>query len=170
MEWRNPQYNAAGAIECEINHPQLGWIPFTASAGDTGARFDVAAMLAEIVADGNIAAYDGPSVAELSRATLMPLTRRQVFIMLASEGFLSEADAEQAASGNAVPAGIAAAFDAKVASGEWTAAERLAARITFLSFTQAPRLDPMVPLLVASAGTPPADEALDAWWAAYAAI
>jgi hypothetical protein len=31
MDIRNPQYNAAGSIDCEINHPVFGWIPFTAT-------------------------------------------------------------------------------------------------------------------------------------------
>lgn len=34
MEYRNPQYNASGTIDMEINHPQFGWIPFTASPDD----------------------------------------------------------------------------------------------------------------------------------------
>lgn len=34
MEFRNAIFNAAGNIDCEINHPQLGWIPFTADPAD----------------------------------------------------------------------------------------------------------------------------------------
>ena len=34
MESRTPVFTANGAIDCEINHPQFGWIPFTASADD----------------------------------------------------------------------------------------------------------------------------------------
>ena len=34
IEFRNPTYNAVGSIDCEINHSQLGWIPFTASPDD----------------------------------------------------------------------------------------------------------------------------------------
>lgn len=34
METRNPTYNARGTIDCEINHPQHGWLPFTASPDD----------------------------------------------------------------------------------------------------------------------------------------
>lgn len=34
MNIRNPTYNAFGTIDCEINHPKLGWIPFTASPDD----------------------------------------------------------------------------------------------------------------------------------------
>ena len=34
MEFRNAQYNHAGTIDCEINHPDYGWIPFTAEPND----------------------------------------------------------------------------------------------------------------------------------------
>lgn len=35
MEIRNAIYNAFGTIDCEINHPTFGWIPFTASPDDS---------------------------------------------------------------------------------------------------------------------------------------
>jgi hypothetical protein len=34
MEIRNPVFTAANAIDCEINHPIHGWIPFTAVSDD----------------------------------------------------------------------------------------------------------------------------------------
>lgn len=33
--WRNPVRNADGTIDCEIEHPDYGWIPFTASPDDS---------------------------------------------------------------------------------------------------------------------------------------
>jgi len=33
MEWRNPFFSSAGAIDCEINHHSLGWIPTTIPSG-----------------------------------------------------------------------------------------------------------------------------------------
>lgn len=35
MEYRNAKYNSVGTIDCEINHPKFGWIPFTASPDDS---------------------------------------------------------------------------------------------------------------------------------------
>jgi hypothetical protein len=35
MNFRNPQFNAFGTIDCEIEHPVFGWIPFTASPSDS---------------------------------------------------------------------------------------------------------------------------------------
>ena len=35
---RNPKYNENGTIDLEINHPTLGWIPFTADKNDSEAH------------------------------------------------------------------------------------------------------------------------------------
>lgn len=34
MEHRSAAFNGTGGIDCEINHPQHGWIPFTARGDD----------------------------------------------------------------------------------------------------------------------------------------
>jgi hypothetical protein len=34
LETRNHQFTSDGAIDCEVNHPDFGWIPFTAKADD----------------------------------------------------------------------------------------------------------------------------------------
>lgn len=34
MQIKNPVYNSQGTIDCEIEHPVYGWIPFTASPDD----------------------------------------------------------------------------------------------------------------------------------------
>jgi len=64
---RNPQYsNADGTtIDVELNHPEYGWIPFTASPDDVeqhGRDIYVAAIAGEY---GDIAPYDGPSEQEI---------------------------------------------------------------------------------------------------------
>lgn len=35
MEYRNTKRSSVKTVDCEINHPVYGWIPFTASANDT---------------------------------------------------------------------------------------------------------------------------------------
>ena len=35
MEFRNAVKTADGRVDCEINHPVYGWIPFTADQNDT---------------------------------------------------------------------------------------------------------------------------------------
>lgn len=37
MNFRNPKYTITGAIDCEYEHPTLGWIPFTAIKTDSEA-------------------------------------------------------------------------------------------------------------------------------------
>lgn len=61
MEVRDAAFNANGTIACEVNHPVLGWIPFTASAHDAEpsgrAVFDSALAL-------NPSPLVGPTLAE----------------------------------------------------------------------------------------------------------
>jgi len=38
MNYRNPIYTENGSIDCEIEHPAYGWIPFTASPDDCEAQ------------------------------------------------------------------------------------------------------------------------------------
>ena len=35
MKYRNPTFNENGTIDVEIEHPDFGWIPFTASPDDS---------------------------------------------------------------------------------------------------------------------------------------
>ena len=57
MNYRNAKHIANGLIDCEIEHPVYGWIPFTCDRNDTGAAFDVAALYAEMNADPKTAPY-----------------------------------------------------------------------------------------------------------------
>jgi hypothetical protein len=34
MNFRNAQFTASGTIDCEIEHPEFGWVPFTADPSD----------------------------------------------------------------------------------------------------------------------------------------
>jgi hypothetical protein len=48
MNYRNPVFTATGTIDCEIEHPVYGWIPFTCDPKDSGAQFDTAELFAEM--------------------------------------------------------------------------------------------------------------------------
>lgn len=48
MNFKNARFNALGGIDCDIEHPVYGWIPFTCDPNDTGARFDTAALFVEM--------------------------------------------------------------------------------------------------------------------------
>jgi len=65
MNYRNPIYNHLGTIDCEIDHPDHGWIPFTASPGDVEPAG--VALHTQIVLDGGIAPYV-PDLTSLKKA------------------------------------------------------------------------------------------------------
>lgn len=59
MNFRNPVYNHVGTVDVEIEHPDFGWIPFTASPDDPepiGRE-----IYAASIAAGNIEPYTAPS-------------------------------------------------------------------------------------------------------------
>jgi hypothetical protein len=59
MEIRNPIHNNNGTINCEVNHPRFGWVPFTASPNDVEEYGRE--LYAELIAGvhGEIAPYEG---------------------------------------------------------------------------------------------------------------
>lgn len=67
----------------EINHPEFGWIPFTATPDDTVELGRT--LYAEALEAGNIAAYVPPSAAEL-RTSQPPVTARQLRLTLVRNG------------------------------------------------------------------------------------
>lgn len=82
MNYRNAKHIANGLIDCEIEHPVYGWIPFTCDRNDTGAAFDVAALYTEMNADQKTAAYIPPTQAELNaaQAQLIRDTRDEILV------------------------------------------------------------------------------------------
>ena len=66
-EARNASYiDADGTIDCEINHPEYGWIPYTLRDSDTDTTVDNAAV--KTILGSNITAYVAPTQAELDAA------------------------------------------------------------------------------------------------------
>jgi len=68
MEYRNAKYVTETSIECEINHPALGWIPY----GIADYEVDPFAISLNIILKGsmeandNVEAYSAPSNEVLS--------------------------------------------------------------------------------------------------------
>ena len=65
MEYRNAKYISETVIDCDINHPKHGWIPFTCDPSDTGSDVDVAALHSAMAEDPNTIAFTPPTTAEL---------------------------------------------------------------------------------------------------------
>ena len=84
MMFRNPRFNAAGGIDGEINHPQFGWVPFTAAPDDPepiGRELFAAAVAGEF---GPVASYVPPPPAPVPVPPA--ITRRQLRLWLVRHG------------------------------------------------------------------------------------
>jgi hypothetical protein len=58
VDYKNPIFTKSGAIDCDINHPAHGWIPFTASPDDSEKHGRD--LYAAILVAGGVAAYVAP--------------------------------------------------------------------------------------------------------------
>jgi len=65
MNYRNAKRIVNNCIDCEIDHPVYGWIPFTCDPMDVGAEFNVLELHAQMDADPDTAAYVPPTQKEL---------------------------------------------------------------------------------------------------------
>lgn len=73
MNYRNARGISGTRIDCEIDHPVHGWIPYTLDPDDTDNTVDNSALLAAIGSD--FAAYVAPTTAETA-ATLAASIRK----------------------------------------------------------------------------------------------
>tara|TARA_R110000851_G_scaffold325604_1_gene493717 strand:- start:30914 stop:31300 length:387 start_codon:yes stop_codon:yes gene_type:complete len=48
MDYRNAKHISGGRIDCEVNHPIHGWVPYTLDPADTDQTVDNAALLTAI--------------------------------------------------------------------------------------------------------------------------
>ena|SRR5690554_487013 len=87
---RNPHYNELGTIDCELDHPVHGWIPFTASPDDAdegGREIYRLIMAGEF---GEIAPYVEPDPVPLTVEQVQAL-RRAAYVA-ESDPLKNEAD------------------------------------------------------------------------------
>jgi hypothetical protein len=154
MKYRNAKYTKDGRIDCEIDHPKYGWVPFTSSANDTEAHGR--GLFAQIVADGNIAEYTplpAPTVEQLRAQTRIP--RAKFAIAAAKAGLITDAEAEEWAAGAAVPQWVSDAIEAAVTDGAIPEEERLEVRIAVRTQDTIGRTDRLIPILADSKGLTP---------------
>ena len=87
MNYRSAKYiNNNGWIDCEIQHPDFGWIPYTLNPADTDMTVNNDDMLAAMAKAGDVAAYVPPTQAELDEALSAQLRMHR-------DALLSEVDA-----------------------------------------------------------------------------
>lgn len=65
MNYRNARYIDATRIDCEIEHPVHGWIPYTLDPTDTDMTVNNDALLAAMAENKDVAAYVPPTQAEI---------------------------------------------------------------------------------------------------------
>ena len=65
MNYRNAKYVTEKIIDCEIEHPQYGWIPYTLDPADTDMTINNDDLLAEMALKGDVAPYVPPTPEEL---------------------------------------------------------------------------------------------------------
>ena len=110
MEYRNPQWSVNNFIDCEINHPKFGWIPFTADPNDTGTFFDVAELYDEMKEDSTILPYV-PLPPEPPEVPAQ-ITRRQCAVMMLSQNMITSQEAILMTQSGIPPANVQTYFDA----------------------------------------------------------
>jgi hypothetical protein len=82
MESRNPIFTETGAIDCEINHPEFGWIPFTASADDVEPLGNEVFNALKYVATAYVEPYTDPAETFAAERTTMACTPMQGILAL----------------------------------------------------------------------------------------
>jgi hypothetical protein len=84
--YRNAKYIDTTRIDCEIEHSEFGWIPYTLDPADTDMTVDNDDLLAAMEAANDVAAYVPPTQAELDAALSEQLRMER-------DGLLAEVDA-----------------------------------------------------------------------------
>lgn len=78
MNYRNAKFCSDGIrINCEIEHPVHGWIPFTCDPSDDGALFDVQELHQQMIDDGEVVSVTQAEIdAEVAQKVRMERDRR----------------------------------------------------------------------------------------------
>ena len=157
MYFRNAVFTADGSIDCEIEHPAFGWLPFTASENDSEShgRDIFASALA-----ANPAPFVVPPEPPVDRAA-MQMTFAQLLIGLVAEKWIITAEGMAWLDG-ALPAAVTALIATLPADQQFAAV----ARAKRPSVVQ--RLDGLVLALAALQGRTEAQ--MDAFFVTYAAV
>lgn len=83
MNYRNAKYiNDNGWIDCEIEHPVHGWIPYTLDPADTDMTVNNDELLAAMALAGDVAAYVPPTQAELDAAKAQAVRAQRDSLLL----------------------------------------------------------------------------------------
>ena len=82
MEYRNARHISNTVIDCEINHPTYGWIPFTCDPTDTGAQFDVVELHTRMKNDPLTEAYIPPTQVQLDEQAAAQIRKQRDMLLM----------------------------------------------------------------------------------------
>ena len=157
MNFRNPVYTSNNRINCEIDHPVYGWIPFTADPLDTGADFDVVELYNSMAISPNIQSY-----VPVPEVVIIPdLSFPQLLIGLVTEGWITEANGEAWLAGT-LPAAVLGVISSLPTQMQFPAKARALRPSVVI------RADPLVAALAAYEGKTP--EELDEFFLTYSQV
>lgn len=140
MKARNAQYNEFGGIDCEIEHPAHGWIPFTASPDDPEKHGrDIFHALKDKAAPYEAPPPPDPAEALAAEREAMVVPMADFLVILAEADWITEEEYKAWLSRNALPADVEAMIDQMPNKGDRIRALRYA-----LGATQFERLHTMV--------------------------
>lgn len=156
MNIRNPAFTADNRIDCEIEHPQFGWIPFTADPNDVEQHGrDIYAAALEMGPAAYIAPPPQPEPVPQS------ITFAQLLIGLVTEAWITEAEGEAWLAG-VLPAQVTALISTLPVEQQFAAKVRAARPSEVL------RMDPFVVSMGAAQGKTP--EELDQFFRTYSGV
>lgn len=148
MDYRNAVFIADGRIDCEIDHPKFGWIPFTASPGDPEefGRELFAELKSKAAAHVPHKVTAEDVAAELAQARAAASMSRRAFAILAmKEKWITPAEAKAWAPGNGLPEVVITAILANYTTDE----DRAEAEINASTQTVIHRNDALLVILMA---------------------
>jgi hypothetical protein len=87
MNYRNAKHISEGRIDCEIEHPVHGWIPYTLDPADTDTTVDNDELLLAIGADA--VAYVPPTQEELDVALATSIRAERNGVLLEVDAYVS---------------------------------------------------------------------------------
>jgi len=157
MNFRSAKYIVNNWIDCEIDHPTLGWIPFTADPLDTGAEFDVAELYDRMTRSPSIQPY-----VPVPEVVIIPdLSFPQLLIGLVAEQWITEVDGDAWLAGT-LPTAVLEVISSLPSEMQFPAKARA------LRPSMIVRADPLVAALAAYEGKTP--EELDEFFLTYSQV
>jgi len=82
IEYKNAQQLANGSFDCEVNHPEFNWIPYTVELNDVdNSVIDSVELHQRITEEDSFEAYVAPTAEELLELKIEEIRSKRNFIL-----------------------------------------------------------------------------------------